>query len=59
MRQGKIAKAVMKRDVAAWRQEGPPTDKVRLNAYAAKGAGKLWGAVPSKTLDMNVSKQDL
>ena len=44
--------------VDRWKATGPPEDRVRHQAFSAKGSGKLFGVIPSKTLDMQLSTNE-
>ena len=42
----------------AWRDNATPGDRIRLQAYSAKGGGQLYGVTPSVTLDMQLTSSE-
>ena len=56
--QRRLNKAVAAKRVEQWSSTNAPSDRTRRNAYAAKGAGKLYELTPSVTLDMKVESSD-
>jgi hypothetical protein len=55
LKQGRLSGKVRDNLVKSWRETADAQERVRLNAYSAKGAGALYGLTPSVTLDTNLS----
>ena len=56
--QGRIGSAIRKHVVQRWRDAGTPPERPIHNAYAAKGAGKLFELTPFMTLDMQLTSRE-
>ena len=52
--QRRLNKAVSAESMRTWLEGASPPERVRYNANAARGAGKLFELVPSKTLDAHM-----
>ena len=53
-----VTKLVDEARLRAWKETASPDDRCRLNSYAGPLAGRVLGAVPSKTLDKHISRQE-
>ena len=53
--QTRLNKLMTAKRMERWGESVTPADKVRKNAYSAKGAGKLFRIIPSKALDTKLT----
>ena len=58
MTQKRLGKAIRDRKRRIWKESVSPADRVRFNAYSAKGCGKLYELTPSLTLDTHLTASD-
>ena len=55
IRQQHLSKLLQEAEIKIWKRDADPDAICRLNAYSARNSGKVFDAVPSKTLDKVLS----